>query len=165
MKSKMLLALAGLLMVSVLFISPICAQSVTYRANGTLDGYNPVVWFHDNCEIVVGGWTIKIYDDSVDFKAWYLEENILEEIPGTLDKFRLSLTDGTVVGSTDGTVVVQGTIDVHKIGWDPATGKPKITTSTWAPATITIDTSGIEIDIPSDPDTWEIGGITLSIRY
>ncbi|MFQ6080938.1 MAG: hypothetical protein ACE5OW_04655 [Candidatus Bathyarchaeia archaeon] len=156
MKSKILLALAGLLIVSTLFISPVSAQSpVIYRANGTLDEYNPGV----TAEIFVGSWRIKIKDNKVNFKARYLELNVVEQIPGTKDKFRLVLTDVTTISISGSQCEIEGTLVFYKRGFDPVTGEFGFYTFSFT-TKITIDPSEIQIDflppvpspIPGYPD-------------
>ncbi len=166
MKSKMLLGLAGLLIVSMLAISLVSGESVIYRANGTLDTYNPDYPGYGDAMVVVGSWAIKIEDGAVDFKARYLEENILEEIPGTIDKFMLVLTSVDSVTIDGSNCEILGTIVWYKIGWDHETGKPKFQWPYFDTySKITINTSGIWIDIWFSDGIWEIEGSTLSIHY
>jgi len=172
MKSKMLLALACLLMVSVLVISPASAEKVIYRANGTLDEYNPastnpnVLWDW----IVVGSWSIKIDEDGeVDFRARYLEENGPDneiDIPGTLDKFIIALeevTSGPIIIGDNCEFV--GNLVFYKYGWDLATGKPKLYTLYFPDAMVVTTDSVIRIYLPTVQAVWTIRGSTLSIHY
>lgn len=172
MKSKMLLALAGLLIVSMVVISPVSAKKVIYRASGTLDEYNPastnptVLWDW----IVVGTWSIKINKDGgVHFRAWYLEVNGPDneiDIPGTLDLFIIVLkevTSGPIISGDNCEFV--GNLVFYKFGHDLATGKPKLYILDFPNARIVTDDSGIWIYLPTVQAVWTIGGSTLSIHY
>jgi len=172
MKSKMLLALAGLLIVSMVVVSPVSAEKVIYRASGTLDEYNPlstnprVLWDW----IVVGGWRIKIDEDGeVDFRACYLEKNGPDneiDIPGTLDLFIIVLkevTSGPIISGDNCEFV--GDFVFYKFGHDLATGKPKLFLLDFPDATIVTDDSGIWIYLPTIQEVWTIRGSTLSIHY
>ncbi|MFX1513317.1 MAG: hypothetical protein ACFFCQ_12085 [Promethearchaeota archaeon] len=168
MKSKIFLVLSGLLIVSIPVISPVSAQSIIFRANGTLDEYNPTlppVFLIDT--IILGSWSIKINENyNVNFKAQFLEENGLEnpgDMPGTLDKFRINLIDGIVINIDDSTSEVKGTLIFDKSSWDINTGKPKFRTIVFENTGIVIDSSGIRIYLPIVPGMWIIGGSTLSI--
>ena len=175
MKSPMVLALACFLMIPMLAISPASAERVIYRANGTLDRYNPdsediVHWD----TIVVGRWTIKISEDhgeyEVDFVAFYMEKNgppphPLDEIEGTLDKFKVVVDEPTVSTLEDDICVIEATLIFHKTGWDPETGRPLFSTLIFSSSQIRIDSSRIEIDLEMFTQApWEIDGSTLSIH-
>jgi hypothetical protein len=166
MKSKLLLALTGLLIVSMLVISPTSARKADYKAVGTLDSYlDPLP-----AEVFKGVWKIRIENGEVEFKARYLEKNIGEEIPGTLDRFTFVITvsDFSIV---DGVCEINGNSVWHKIGWDnpiahdgpnyvDLPGSHYMWSWEW-PMSITIDGDGIEILIPEGG----IVGSTLSIHY
>ncbi len=175
MKSKMLLALAGLLIGSILFITPASAQPhVIYLANGTLVEYEDA-W---TAEIVRGWWNVEFIGDKVEFSAFYRELNNdeWENSPvGTIDTFELTLIDYISVEIIDDECTISGaTLHVTKIWWNLATGKPEPVKAYWFPdmvRTVTIDESSIEIDLePADPADWQwqdfdIIGSTLSIHY
>lgn len=163
MNRKVLGALAGLLMVALLVISPVSAQAQTslFRASGSLDAYNP-----SNAgltaQIVVGSWNVKISQLEVDFRARYLEENTIEEIPGTKDVFRLSFSEVTGVTVVGSSAEIEGTLEFAKKGWDPATGKPRFGTLVFPGSRITIDESAILFFLIPGLD-WIIIGSTRSI--
>jgi len=171
MKSKMLLALACLLMVATLVISPASAKKATYKAVGTLEEYvNPTT-----AVVYCGIWGIRIESGEVEFKAAYLELNLAEEIPGTLDTFILVLTEVTDLSVVDGVCEINGTVHWFKIGWDhpDASGGPNYVDLpgphyTWSwdwPVSITIDPNGILILFGAPTNELGIVGSTLAIRY
>jgi len=163
MKSKMLLALASLLIVSMVVTSPVSAQGVTYQAFGTLDEYNPDIPELNRARLVGGIWRINIKDDAVNFRSFHVELNVEEQIPGTYDVFRLVLTEVTDVTIDDSHCEIEGTLVLYKIGFEPYTGEFGFWTIELDGATITIDPSGIWIYWPPW-EPWAIGGSTLFIR-
>jgi len=172
MKSKMLLALAGLLIVSMLFISPVSAQKVVYRANGKLEQYAGTDL---SAEVANGRWNVKIKEGDGPkvefFEAFYRELNIDEEAErspaGTIDTFKLTLTYYESVEIDDDECIISGaTIHVEKKWWNLETGKPEHIKdfATWTDVEITIDSSEILIDLPWTTD-WDLSGPTLSVHY
>lgn len=164
MKNKTLLTLAAFFMASMPVISMVSAGRVICRANGTLDEYNVEVPELTKARILVGSWRIKIQDDTVDFKARWLEENVEEEIPGTKDRFKLVLTEVTAFGIDGAYCEIMGTLELYKTGWDVETGKPMFSVRTIEDALIVITPSEIWIWFwPGEP--WTIRGSTISIYY
>ncbi len=172
MKSKMLLALVGLLIVPTLVISPVLAEDdVVYRANGRLERYADA-W---SSEVVNGRWNVEINQSdfglTVVFFAFYRELNIDEEVEnspaGTIDTFKLTLIDYDLVEISDDVCVVSGaTIHFRKKWWNLATGKPERVEWELFDREITIDESGILIDLePAIGQNFDISGRTLSIHY
>jgi len=172
MKRKMLLVLAGLLIVSMLVISPVLAEDdVIYRANGKLEQYADA-W---SSEIVNGRWNVEInetdFDLTVKFFAFYRELNIDEAIEnspaGTIDTFKLTLVNYDSVEIIDDACTISGaTIHFGKKWWNLATGKPERVGWEFFDREITIDESGILIDLePTLGQNFDISGPTLSIHY
>jgi hypothetical protein len=169
MKSRILLVLAGFLIVSMLAISPASAHEVVYTANGKLDEYVVVM----AAEVYRGHWRIRIEDDKVIFRGWYLELNVDEEIPGTLDFFRLDLIDASEPIIDDGECIVEGTLVFRKIGWDNPFGPTmpgykdlpgaRYTAKFTFCAIITINPDGILIEFPAPEQG--IAGSTSCIQY
>ncbi len=158
MRFQVLAVSVSLLIVSMLALStmPAQAEGLLYLANGTLDTYNETV--SADAELVVGSWNIEISEDfEVNFKARWLEENIIEEIPGTKDRFRLTFTDVAEVTIGGSYVEINGTFVFHKMGWNVTTGIPYSRTQVFE-GRITIDSSGILVYFSlSEPD-WLIRG-------
>lgn len=172
MTDRSFLALVVLLVVFVQAVLPLSAQvdSFLFRARGTLDEYNPLLDLSGRgagSSIIfgVGNWAIEITEEHVvDFRGAYLEKNIFEEIPGTIDRFELTLTDVTGVRVNGDRVEVSGRLVFEKRGWNVLTGRPKFTTFHY-PARLVIDSSRILIFLgPWEPD-WVIRGSILSIFY
>jgi len=173
-KSRMLLVLAGLLMISMLAISPAYAQGVIYEANGTLDEYIEGT----TAEVYRGRWRIRIEGNDVTFRGWYLELNLDEEIPDTLDWFRLRLIPTSEPTIDGGVCTVEGDLVFRKLGWDNPMGPtlpnyrdlpgPLYTARFTLDVSITIDPDTIVIDflgMPPDARAFGIVGSTLEISY
>ena len=174
MKSRMLLVLAGLLMISMLAISPAYAQGVIYEANGTLDEYIEGT----TAEVYRGRWRIRIEGNDVTFRGWYLELNLDEEIPDTLDWFRLRLIPTSEPTIDGGVCTVEGDLVFRKLGWDNEEFGPNLPNyqdlpGPWYTAkfafevTITINTDRILNDFHLEPPANALGieGSTIEISY
>lgn len=117
MKKKSILILSTLLIASILAIIPTSAK-VEFKANGKITHYLPEV---TSSAVVHGRWDVKIKDGEVEFKGYYTELNIEEEVeqspPGTVDHFRLRFTDQYMYSIDDGVVTIWGTIHYDKKYW------------------------------------------------
>jgi hypothetical protein len=170
----MLVMLAGLVIVSMLVVPTASARyilpdDVVYRAWGTLDEYNPDYGWSGNCRIIGGVRRLRIsVDGAVAFTYCYLEENIQEEIPGTIDTWIIILKEVITPPLTiiEDECEFVGLVVVYKFGWDTATGKRKVWT--WEePNRIKTTASGIWINWSEGPFPldWEVRGSTRFIHY
>lgn len=155
---KTLSAFVGAFLVVALLLAPISAgdDGELIEADGSLDAYNPDIDFDvgaSSAFILDGNWEARIdVDSAVEFRASYLELNVLEELPGTVDRFALTLTDLTEVSIGASHLAIAGTLVFDKAGTDTTTGEPFLTTFGFA-ARILIDSSEILIFLgPFEPD-------------
>lgn len=115
MQWKAIFVLSALLLVSFVITMPVSTQRVIYRATGTLDTYPD----YTDARIIQGNWVVTILDNNdVHFQAHYLEENIIEENPGTIDQFTLLFLEVSPANIIDSECTFTGILVWYKIGWD-----------------------------------------------
>jgi len=147
---------------------PVSAQEVNYKTSGLLNEYLTP----NTAEVFWGSWEIRIENNDVSFRGRYLELNVEEEIPGTIDLFRLRLIDALVPVINDGVCMVEGNLVFRKIGWDNPLGPtlpgykdlpgPLYRARFTIYVRITIDSYGILIEFDSPGIAGGIRGTTLS---
>jgi hypothetical protein len=151
-------------MMAAVAVDPVSAQSITYRANGRLIEYHPdLIAEYPDQILVRGTWRLVIIDEHVEFHANFLEENGPGgiEIPGTIDKFRLSFTQIDLIFFEDTKCFILGDILWQKIGWDVNTGTPLFNSWTWG-GLIKVDGSAFTVHHNLIGEEWTIGGSVLS---
>lgn len=112
------------------------------------------------------------------FRGWYLELNKEEEILGTLDWCRLTLTNATILDNDYRECTVEGALVFRKLGWDNEEFGPNLPNyqdlpGPWYTAkfafevTITINTDRILNDFHLEPPANALGieGSTIEISY
>lgn len=171
-----LLLVGMVLQLPVVFAAPPTVIHVpSHQAEGTMDEYhvdlevplpNGGGWISNPDTIIRGHWRVQVfYSEEVEFKARFWEENGEwdgQQILGTIDTFKVSLLPEASFVFSKTEWEIAGTLEFHKKGWDPATGKPVFSTFTFF-AWITITPSEIRINLDRyQPTTipWDIGGTT-----
>jgi len=142
------------------------ASAFVYRANGKIVGYNPDYDWAFTSRQFGGSWVLRIDSSVVHFRAHWLEMNIQEEIPGTIDEFTLVFTSVSSV-EVDGSIcIITGSMTLCKKGWNTQTGKREFSTSAFQ-STVTVNTQLILINFIESlfPLEWEITGQTHSVHY
>jgi hypothetical protein len=142
---------------STLTLQPISAETTIFRASGTLDEY--IALGYDSARIVGGSWSVTInLDGELTFYAHWVEENIIEEIPGTIDTFRLYYDEAPEFDFDGSTCTIPMRLIVSvKMGWDNPVGGfgdppgPRHFSQSYWPVEISIDSDNIIIVIGGEP--------------
>lgn len=108
------------MLITLSMILPVYAAKPTweYKANGKLTNYPATT---TSSVVVHGRWDIEVKDGEVDFKGYYTELNVeegVEQSPaGTVDHFKLRMTDLYMYIIDDGVLTVWATIHYDKKYW------------------------------------------------
>lgn len=166
MKKQIHLTLAGLIIVSTLFIPQASAKDIIYQANGTLDAY--IQPGYEDALIIAGNWRVVVNENyEVNFIARYLELNVNEEINGTIDRFTLNFDPDSPVEIEGSMCIIRGSLLFEKLGWDldssddPPKGPRRYSEACLSDMKIIITSS--EIVIEHDGGLPLFGGTTYSI--
>lgn len=169
-----------IIIASLFTVVPVAAKGkLEYKANGKITHYLPEV---TSSMVLRGRWDLKIMNGVVDFKGYYHELNVEEDIEqspaGTVDHFKLSFTDlYRYMIYDDGSVEVWGTIHYDKKYWyiegntwgvDPPGNAPQDCVEdfivAWVKIRVDPNTGEFKMDIypmENPPNGWNLFGTVL----
>jgi hypothetical protein len=95
------------------------AEGPAVQYKGTLD-----TWYLDtdnsiyiDAKVVESSWRLRILDETAIFKAEFYELNILEEEPGTYDRFTIKMKTDDIIPTADGYIISGMSYWVKNVVW------------------------------------------------